>query len=352
MIQQCYKQMNDLEQDYFQQMNQLFLIKQTLIDQYQKTLIHQLTEIDHVIQQKLPNKTTTTTINAVTPIKLSSFPLSNPICFPSSIPTPSNTSPSSHNTYDSDNTNNTNNSINENNNGSYPDVTNVNISNLLLPGLNCIHQDAINNTSSLPKIEPIDQQIANGINSSNSSTNIIENNENMDMIMHDIKHCKKDIKPLLVECNLCHQAFDSQKSLRKHLDTIHTFKCDLCSKSFQKKIDLKRHQRLHDGTSSIFECKICFKTYTSPGSLHNHMRIHQESNLFRCEYCNKGFTQNHHLKRHLRIHTGISPFNCRYCNRPFKYKTSCQRHEKTVHKDIYVPIPGSGIVGRPKKEHI
>lgn len=78
----------------------------------------------------------------------------------------------------------------------------------------------------------------------------------------------------IVECALCHQAFDTQQNLQIHLDTAHVFKCDLCSKSFQKSIDLKRHQRLHEGVK-VFECKICYKTYRSPGSLHNHMRLHE-----------------------------------------------------------------------------
>merc|ERR1712228_50295 len=61
-------------------------------------------------------------------------------------------------------------------------------------------------------------------------------------------------------------------------------------------------------------------------------------------YCKKGFTQSHHLKRHLRIHTGVTPFRCRYCQRPFKYNTSCRRHEKTVHKEVYKPeTPGDTI---------
>ena len=96
-----------------------------------------------------------------------------------------------------------------------------------------------------------------------------------------------------------------------------------------------------DNILMILCSKICFKTYTSVATLNNHMRLHEVSSLFRCEYCGKGFTQNHHLKRHLRIHTGITPFNCRYCDRRFKYKTSMQRHERTVHKDVHIPILGS-----------
>lgn len=75
-------------------------------------------------------------------------------------------------------------------------------------------------------------------------------------------------------------------------------------------------------------------------------------NLFTCSYCKKGFTQSHHLKRHLRIHTGVTPYRCRFCERPFKYNTSCRRHERTVHKDVYRPETEEDNINHPdyKKE--
>ena len=85
----------------------------------------------------------------------------------------------------------------------------------------------------------------------------------------DIKPDTKELKPDTLECDLCHQAFDTEKNLQAHRDKAHTFKCDLCTKSFQKRIDLKRHQRLHEGVT-VYEWYVISAFFPSLRPSHGH----------------------------------------------------------------------------------
>ena len=54
-----------------------------------------------------------------------------------------------------------------------------------------------------------------------------------------------------------------------------------------------------------YECEICGTVLksSSPSHIERHMRIHNESKPFACEICDKRFQRKANLKTHQRIHT-------------------------------------------------
>lgn len=47
---------------------------------------------------------------------------------------------------------------------------------------------------------------------------------------------------------------------------------------------------------------------------------------FKCDICTQSFNRNHDLKRHKRIHLAVKPFPCKYCEKSFSRKDALKRH--------------------------
>jgi len=78
--------------------------------------------------------------------------------------------------------------------------------------------------------------------------------------------------------------------------------CDVCQKFFQRKGDLKRHEKLHTGEKP-------------------HV----------CVDCGKAFAQFTGLKTHRNVHTGAKPHECSQCGARFGDPSSCARHKRETH---------------------
>jgi len=91
--------------------------------------------------------------------------------------------------------------------------------------------------------------------------------------------------------------------------SLDIYKCNECPKSFNTKIMLAYHSRIHTGELP-FECDLCGKAFSVPHYLMTHMRSHTGEKPYKCDECGKGFAQRGGLVTHALVHSGAKPYSC------------------------------------------
>ena len=60
-------------------------------------------------------------------------------------------------------------------------------------------------------------------------------------------------------------------------------KCKECSEEFNKKGDLKNHEKTHNLSKGTFECVYCGKMFNEEWKLNAHLKIHQDYSSYQCD---------------------------------------------------------------------
>lgn len=91
-----------------------------------------------------------------------------------------------------------------------------------------------------------------------------------------------------------------------------------------------------DSSQFKYRCEVCSKSFQKRASFVIHQRTHTGERPFVCQICKKAFRHKHHLKIHSGVHLVQKPFPCHLCDQRFCSKHSLQRH--CAHKHQFMDI--------------
>ena len=92
------------------------------------------------------------------------------------------------------------------------------------------------------------------------------------------------MEPIKCPYNSCNKVYYTKFNLRRHINSYHlelkNFKCDICSKSFVSKQNLKDHHYIHSGEKPFLCPEIgCKKRFRQTSQLNVHLKTHKRRSL-------------------------------------------------------------------------
>ena len=138
----------------------------------------------------------------------------------------------------------------------------------------------------------------------------------------------KIAKPVTKQ-KLCPECGASVTSLKIHMNRHHSEKqtCPHCGKVLNSLIAMKIHiKAVHEKVP----CAQCGKL-VGQNKINSHIESAHTPNdqkKYKCDVCSKGFSSKQNLKDHKHIHTGEKPYKCKFCLSCFASKGNQAMHEK------------------------
>ena len=137
------------------------------------------------------------------------------------------------------------------------------------------------------------------------------------------------------KCDNCTKTFNREENLIRHISDVHIkayeFACQHCGNLFKRKQHLNVHVLDHHSPFfTNFECHICQKKFRQKQHRDRHIQeVHEDKN-FQCVQCKKTFKQKSDRERHMKeVHESSKKnFKCPKCEKTFPRKSNQTRHTK------------------------
>ncbi|KAG5669052.1 hypothetical protein PVAND_016953 [Polypedilum vanderplanki] len=146
----------------------------------------------------------------------------------------------------------------------------------------------------------------------------------------DLIHHKNIHIEAKYECTKCKQKFKSLGYFKKHECNI----CKICERSFSSKQQLKVHQRLSHSEGlkiALFQCDLCGKEFKYRHGVLYHMQVEHikgPKKEYNCDVCGKIFDMKEKVRLHLKHHSGFT--DCHLCGKRVK-TINMGHHNRYVH---------------------
>ncbi|XP_029731539.2 gastrula zinc finger protein XlCGF67.1 [Aedes albopictus] len=133
------------------------------------------------------------------------------------------------------------------------------------------------------------------------------------------------------QCKTCSKSFDEMRKLARHMKSHNRnrIKCEECGKFLKSRSSWNSHRLRHE-QGKRFECEVCRKRFAAPKDLKTHYKVHEEkTERFRCDECGKDFGRIYTLLDHQRLHSGKEVFSCDKCDKVFPKRRNLLLHERS-----------------------
>ena len=113
-----------------------------------------------------------------------------------------------------------------------------------------------------------------------------------------------------------------RKSKKKHISSVHSYKCQFCTTKFQKKEDMNQHEKIMHS----LQCRFCLKRFAKKEDIDYHVNFVHTS---KCRFCPSKFETKDDMNEHISL---VHSFNCQSCTAKFQTSKDLRQHETLMHK--------------------
>ncbi|XP_022186983.2 zinc finger protein 2-like [Nilaparvata lugens] len=145
-------------------------------------------------------------------------------------------------------------------------------------------------------------------------------------------------------CIHCKANIPNNDSLLEHIK-LHDSSCIHCKTTFPNNDSLLKHIKLHR-----YPCKHCEKSFPNHDSLLEHMSIHSQPPTLKCPVCPMSFNMRITLRKHIRVH--VMRGNVRFCN--LCQLVLHSKQETIAHFDKHIKVAVGNkvddVFGKPEED--
>lgn len=148
---------------------------------------------------------------------------------------------------------------------------------------------------------------------------------------------------IFCDCNSCKALRDVWLPAKFKLKRNYKHKCELCKKTFSRKVSLKKHEESKCGTLKLFPCDYCATGFTTKSCLQDHTRKFHSTSVsetkikLTCDLCDKKFSSKNGLYRHKKNIHFLQRMNvthtCEICQKAYKNQSGLDHHRLNIHID-------------------